>query len=41
MVTSVAVAGAHVVSGSYDKTVRVWNKETGELVRTLEGHSDG
>ena len=38
-VTSVAVAGAHVVSGSDDRTVRVWNKETGELVRTLEGHS--
>ena len=27
------------MSGSWDRTVRVWNKETGELVRTLEGHS--
>ena len=29
------MAGAHVVSGSADATVRVWNKESGELVRTL------
>ena len=32
--------GSRVVSGSEDKTVKVWNVETGELLHTLEGHSD-
>ena len=31
--------GSRVVSGSLDKTVKVWNVETGELLHTLEGHS--
>ena len=32
--------GKHVVSGGSDKTVRVWNSETGEVVhRRLEGHT--
>ena len=29
----------YIISGSYDKTVRIWNADTGECVRTLEGHS--
>ena len=29
----------HVVTGSYDKTARVWLLADGSLVRTLEGHS--
>ncbi|KAH9203604.1 hypothetical protein DL95DRAFT_529580 [Leptodontidium sp. 2 PMI_412] len=29
-----------VVSGSDDKTVRLWDTATGALLRTLEGHSD-
>ena len=29
--------GKTIVSGSDDKTVRVWDAETGELRRTLEG----
>ena len=33
--------GRHVVSGSYDNTLKVWDVETGECVATLEGHSDG
>jgi len=39
-VNSVAFShdGTNVVSGSYDKTVRVWQVKTGECVRTLEGH---
>lgn len=28
-----------VMTGSFDKTIRVWNLTTGTLVRTLEGHS--
>ena len=28
-----------MVSGSYDKTVRVWDMRMSSLLRTLEGHS--
>ena len=28
----------YIISGS-DETVRIWNADTGECVRTLEGHS--
>ena len=31
--------GRHAVSGSYDKTLRVWDLETGQTIRTLEGHT--
>ena len=31
--------GSRVVSGSFDKTVKVWNVETGEPLHTLHGHS--
>ena len=27
-----------VASGSFDRTVRLWDVETGACVRTLEGH---
>ena len=42
VVTSVAVSKDEkcAVSGSFDKTVRIWNLETGECRATLEGHSD-
>jgi WD40 repeat protein len=33
--------GKSLASGSMDKTVRLWNLETGELTATLEGHSKG
>ena len=30
--------GRRGVSASYDKTLKVWNLETGPALRTLEGH---
>ena len=34
--------GRHIVSGSYDKTIRIWDAETGAAVgNPLEGHTDG
>ena len=32
--------GSRVASGSYDKTVRVWDVQTGQCEHTLDGHSD-
>ena len=29
--------GRHLVSASYDKTIRVWDVSTGEMVRVLRG----
>ena len=42
-VTAVAWSpdGKTVCSGSSDKTLRLWNAETGESVRVLEGHTSG
>ncbi|KAF7724947.1 hypothetical protein EC973_000528 [Apophysomyces ossiformis] len=28
-----------LMTGSYDKTIRVWNMETGEVIRTMTGHT--
>jgi WD40 repeat protein len=41
-ITCVAVSanGKQVVTGSWDNIVKVWDLETGQLRRTLEGHSD-
>jgi hypothetical protein len=39
-ITSLVALGAgHVVSGSDDSTLRVWNAATGNCERTLEGHT--
>ena len=40
-VTSVAFSpdGQKIVSGSWDRTVRVWDAAAGTLLQTLEGHS--
>ncbi len=27
-----------LASGSYDRTIKLWNKNTGDLLRTLSGH---
>ncbi len=32
--------GRTIASSSYDKTIRLWDSETGELRRKLEGHTD-
>jgi WD40 repeat protein len=32
--------GKILISGSRDQTIKVWNLQTGELLRTLKGHSD-
>lgn len=29
-----------VISGSYDRTIKLWNLKTGDLLRTIEAHSD-
>jgi WD40 repeat protein len=41
LVTSVGFSldGKQVVSGSYDKTVRLWDAATGAALQRLEGHS--
>jgi WD40 repeat protein len=30
-----------LASGSWDKTIKLWNKNTGDLLRTLIGHVSG
>ena len=37
--TSVAMSsdGSHIVSGSWDETVKLWSATSGECVKTLEG----
>lgn len=40
-ITCIQFNRKYLVSGSYDATVKVWNIETGECVRTLTGHQKG
>ena len=41
-VTSVGFSpdGSKVVSGSQDKTVKIWNADSGEVIQTLSGEID-
>ena len=32
--------GEHLISGSYDKTLRKWDLNTGQCLQILEGHTD-
>lgn len=38
-VNSVAICDDVIVSGSSDRTVKVWSLKSGECLKTLEGHS--
>ncbi len=42
-VSSLAITsdGQRLVSGSFDKTVKIWRLHTGELLHTLSGHAKG
>lgn len=41
-ITSLAVSadGKYLVTGSWDKTARLWNIKTGAAIQTFQGHSD-
>jgi WD40 repeat protein len=32
--------GKIIACGSWDKTIKIWNVETGELIKSLAGHSE-
>ena len=32
--------GTKIASGSQDKTIKIWNAQTGQCVSTLSGHND-
>ncbi len=33
-------AGSRIITGSYDRTCKVWDAESGEELQTLEGHKN-
>ena len=37
---SVFVKDNRIISGSWDKTIKIWDINTGECLKTLEGHTD-
>jgi len=40
-VSSVVVTDQYIISGSIDKTIKIWDLSTFELVASLEGHTSG
>lgn len=30
----------HIISGSVDKTIRLWDRDTGQEIRTMKGHTN-
>ena len=38
---SISADGRHVLSGSWDKTLRLWDAHTGESIREFSGHTEG
>lgn len=41
VVTCLHFSGRRIISGSDDHTIAIWDAETGQLVRTLQGHEGG
>ncbi len=39
LVTSFASAGKMLFSGSFDKTIKIWDRETGQCLQTLTAHT--
>jgi WD40 repeat protein len=37
---AISADGKLLISGSWDQTIKVWQLETGKLIRTLKGHRD-
>ncbi|RLD78839.1 MAG: hypothetical protein DRJ10_09710, partial [Bacteroidetes bacterium] len=42
LVNSVAFSpdGKYIATGSWDNTVKLWNSQTGQEIRTFEGHTE-
>jgi len=38
---TISADGKRLVSGSYDKTIKVWDLDAGKEIRTLRGHTGG
>ena len=38
---TISADGKYLISGSRDKTIKIWNLETAELLHILKGHRDG
>ncbi len=38
-VWSVGIKDNLIISGSYDKTIKIWDIESGKCIKTLEGHT--
>jgi len=39
-IRTIAISDQTIASGSYDNTIKIWALQTGEYLRTLEGHTD-
>ena len=39
-VNSVAIKDNLIISGSWDKTIRIWELDSGKCLKTLEGHTN-
>ena len=37
-VNAISMSDKHIVSGSGDRSMKIWNAETGELLKTFENH---
>ena len=40
-VSSICVSGNKIISGSQDRTIKIWNRQDGSLHLTLTGHTLG